>query len=173
MTAKNSPTILNNILDIFMSEINPINTVANMTPALVFQPLTNDIISHFSRNGGNALGITTDDGPLICAYSLTNHLLIQSANTVSVVINIAISWSLASDDAAVLGAASNCISRSNATAYSQGVGFPYIYQNYAALQQPVFESYGQKNLAKLRAVSKKYDPFGVWQKLQPGYFKIF
>ena len=51
-----------------MDEINPINTVANMTPAIVFQPLTNNIISHFSRNGGNALGITTADGPLICTY---------------------------------------------------------------------------------------------------------
>jgi hypothetical protein len=53
------------------------------------------------------------------------------------------------------------------------VGFPFVYQNYAALQQPVFENYGQKNLAKLRAVSEKYDPLSVWQKLQPGYFKIF
>lgn len=45
--------------------------------------------------------------------------------------------------------------------------------NYAALEQPVLPSYGQKNLAKLRATSKKYDPLGVWQKLQPGYFKLF
>ncbi|KAH8769239.1 hypothetical protein BGZ57DRAFT_987095 [Hyaloscypha finlandica] len=158
LTVKNSPTILNDLLNIFMDEINPINTVANMTPAIVFQPLTNNIISHFSRNGGNALGITTADGPLIsCA----------------VVVNIAISWSSANDDAKVFGAASSFISRSNTTAYSQGVGFPFIYQNYAALQQPVFENYGQKNLEKLRAVSEKYDPFSVWQKLQPGYFKIF
>jgi len=75
--------------------------------------------------------------------------------------------------AAVLAAASNTISRGNATAYVQGVGFPFIYQNYAALQQPVFKGYGQKNLEKLGAVSKKCDPLGLWQKLQPGYFKIF
>jgi hypothetical protein len=89
------------------------------------------------------------------------------------VVNIAIYWSSANDDAKVFGAASSFISRSNTTAYYQGVGFPFIYQNYAALQQPVFENYGQKNLAKLRAVSEKYDPLSVWQKLQPGYFKIF
>ena len=88
-------------------------------------------------------------------------------------INIAISWSSAADDAAVFRAASTFMSRANATAYAQGVGFPFIYQNYAALQQPVFQSYGQNNLAKLRAASKKYDPSGVWQNLQPGYFKIF
>ncbi|KAN0089830.1 FAD-binding domain containing protein [Hyaloscypha variabilis] len=154
LTVKNSPTILNDIVNIFQEEINPINTVENLLPALVIQPITEDIISHFSKNGGNALGITTADGPLI-------------------LINIAISWSLATDDAAVFAAAGNTIARANATAFAQGLGFPFIYQNYAALQQNVFEGYGAANLAKLRAVSEKYDPLGVWQKLQPGYFKIF
>lgn len=70
-------------------------------------------------------------------------------------------------------AARAIVARSNATAYAQGLGHPYIYQNYASLEQPVFQSYGSKNLAKLRATSKKYDPNGVWQKLQPGYFKLF
>lgn len=88
-------------------------------------------------------------------------------------VNIAISWSSAGDDDAVMGAAHNFISRSNATAYAQGLGYPFIYQNYAALEQPVFQGYGEENLARLRGVSEKYDPLGVWQKLQPGYFKIF
>jgi hypothetical protein len=64
-----------------MDEFNPINTVANMTPAIVFQPLTNDIISHFSRNGGNALGITTADGPLICTYLLSKGPLVRFTNS--------------------------------------------------------------------------------------------
>jgi hypothetical protein len=68
LTVKNSPTILNDIVNIFQEEINPINTVENLLPALVFQPITEDIISHFSKNGGNALGITTADGPLIRTY---------------------------------------------------------------------------------------------------------
>jgi len=104
---------------------------------------------------------------------LSLPLILQSTNIVAIVINIAISWSLATDDAAVFAAAGNTIARANATAYAQGLGFPFIYQNYAALQQNVFEGYGAANLAKLRAVSEKYDPLGVWQKLQPGYFKIF
>jgi hypothetical protein len=89
------------------------------------------------------------------------------------VVNVAISWSSAGDDDAVIGAARNFISRSNATAYTQGLGYPFIYQNYAALEQPVFQGYGEENLPRLRRVSEKYDPLGVWQKLQPGYFKIF
>jgi hypothetical protein len=53
-----------------------------------------------------------------------------------------------------------------------GFGYPYIYQNYAAAEQPVFPSYGASNYAKLKAISAKYDPAGVFTKLQPGYFKI-
>ena len=72
-----------------------------------------------------------------------------------------------------MAAARAVVARSNSTAYAQNLGHPYIYMNYAALEQPVLPSYGQKNLAKLRATSKKHDPLGVWQKLQPGYFKLF
>jgi hypothetical protein len=88
------------------------------------------------------------------------------------VINIVISWSNAADDARVFAAARNMTNRANATAYAQGLGNRFIYQNYAAFEQPVFEGYGEENLGKLREVSKKYDPNGVWQKLQPGYFKV-
>jgi hypothetical protein len=85
---------------------------------------------------------------------------------------VAISWSNIADDAAVFAAARNFISRSNATAYSMGLGNPYIYQNYAALEQPVFASYGAVNEQKLVNIHQKYDPRGVFTKLQPGYFKI-
>jgi hypothetical protein len=88
------------------------------------------------------------------------------------VINIDISWSNATDDTRILAAAANIVSRSNATAYSQGLGNEFLYQNYASFEQNVFPGYGATNLAKLRAVSAKYDPNQVWQKLQPGYFKV-
>jgi len=44
---------------------------------------------------------------------------------------------------------------------------------YAAQEQNVFEGYGSANHAKLRIISKKYDPEGVFQRLQPGYFKLW
>ena len=88
------------------------------------------------------------------------------------VLNIAISWSHEIDDTRVYAAARNIVNRSNATAYAAGLGNAYLYQNYASAEQDVFGGYGANNLAKLKAISKKYDPSGVWQKLQPGYFKI-
>lgn len=88
------------------------------------------------------------------------------------VVNIVISWTNAVDDTRLLQAASNIVSRSNATAHAQGLGNKFVYQNYASAQQNPFFGYGAANLAKLRAASAKYDPNKVWQKLQPGYFHV-
>lgn len=88
-------------------------------------------------------------------------------------VQIDISWSNESDDAAILTAAENILDRCQAAAVAQGLSNPYIYQNYASFKQDVFAGYGQQNLAKLQAASKKYDPAQVFQKLQPGYFKLF
>jgi len=53
------------IYAIFVEEVATIANASNLTPACVFQPITKPIISQMGKNGGNALGITTDDGPLI------------------------------------------------------------------------------------------------------------
>lgn len=92
--------------------------------------------------------------------------------TSSTVINIAISWSDEADDERIMAAAQNMVDRSVAAAKEQGLDNPYLYQNYAALQQDVFPGYGKENYAKLKAISTKYDPSRVFQKLQPGYFKL-
>ena len=48
-------------------------------PALVMQPITKAVISYFSKNGGNALGIAEDDGPLICKTDLPYRDLLHSS----------------------------------------------------------------------------------------------
>ena len=71
-----------------------------------------------------------------------------------------------------MAAARNTVSRANATAWARGLGHRYIYQNYASLEQKVFLGYGPHSYDKLNDVREKYDPRGVFQKLQPGYFKL-
>lgn len=65
-TFKNTPNLQNQILELFVSEVNNIKDAEGILPALVLQPITTDVISHFSKNSGNALGVTESDGPLIC-----------------------------------------------------------------------------------------------------------
>jgi hypothetical protein len=48
----------------------------------------------------------------------------------------------------------------------------YLYMNYASPYQNPIGGYGAANQARLNAISKKYDPTGVFQTLQPGYFKL-
>ena len=65
-TFRNDPNLQSKILEIFMGEVTGIKDAEGILQALIFQPITKDIISYFSKNGGNALGIAESDGPLIC-----------------------------------------------------------------------------------------------------------
>ena len=65
-TFKNTPNLQNQILELFVREIDSVTDAEGIIPALVLQPITTNVISYFSKNGGNALGITESDGPLIC-----------------------------------------------------------------------------------------------------------
>jgi uncharacterized membrane-anchored protein YhcB (DUF1043 family) len=69
-------------------------------------------------------------------------------------------------------AVSNITERSAALAKDMGLDHKYIYQNYANASQDVFAGYGEENAKKLRNIQDKYDPEGVFSKLQPGYFKV-
>ena len=59
-----------------------------------------------------------------------------------------------------------------AAAKAKGKDTDYLYMNYASPYQDPIAGYGAANKAKLKAISKKYDPTGVFEILQPGYFKL-
>jgi hypothetical protein len=48
----------------------------------------------------------------------------------------------------------------------------YIFQNHAFEEQDVFTGYGPYNLQRLHSIQRAVDPKGVFQLLQPGYFKL-
>jgi hypothetical protein len=62
--------------------------------------------------------------------------------------------------------------RLQAEAVKRGLASDFIYMNYASPWQDPLASYGAANLERLRQVAKVYDPTGVFQRLQPGYFKL-
>ena len=87
-------------------------------------------------------------------------------------INCAVMWSNAADDAAVLEVAKRIIDRSVARAKELRMAHRFQYQNYSDISQEVFSGYGEENLKRLKEIGKKYDPEQVFQELQPGYFKL-
>lgn len=86
--------------------------------------------------------------------------------------NINFTWDDEADDEAAQGVAQTIIDKATVLAQSRGVYHPYKYQNYAYISQDVFSSYGTRSKNRLLRISNRWDPDGVFQKLQPGYFKL-
>ena len=83
-----------------------------------------------------------------------------------------ISWQGAAQDGLFQGAGADLINRIQAYAESIGADNPYIYLDYADKTQDPLKSYGAESVKKMKAAAKKYDPFGIFQNLVPGGFKI-
>ena len=142
------------ITDIWTQEVDTIkSSVAGIVPVLTFQVITSAMIQHMSDEGGNALGLEDEDAPLM--------LVIPSAM-----------WTNGADDDIVYATYSKWLARSTMRAKELGLHHRYLYMNYASQFQDPIRGYGDKNAARLKEIAKKYDPDGVFQRLQPGYFKL-
>ena len=86
--------------------------------------------------------------------------------------SLSYSWSSKSDDSRIYASTKRIIDRAVSTAKELHLDYKYIYQNYASQGQDVFAGYGKANQDLLVRISKKYDPDQIFQKLQPGYFKL-
>ena len=60
----------------------------------------------------------------------------------------------------------------NEIAESMHLLHKFQYLNYADPSQDPLGSYGDENVARLREVSRKYDPAGFFQAQVPGGFKL-
>ncbi|KAB2571786.1 FAD-dependent monooxygenase yanF [Lasiodiplodia theobromae] len=152
-TYRNSPELVSFILDTYIEEIDPIRNCSGILPACTLQFITPPMFKHMRERSGNALGLDDEDEPL----------LLLNLNTM---------WHNELDDDAVLGAADNIVRKVNEKAKSMGLDHEYVYMNYASQYQDPIAGYGQENKDRLLAIAEKYDPERVFQKLQPGYFKL-
>lgn len=123
------------------------------TITCAFQPLPVNYIQPMQRNGGNALGLEPDDGPLV-------------------IINVAVEWLDSAADRAVERAIKEFIDDGVRLAKRKRLDHPFIYINYAGPDQDVQAGYGRDNLRRLRQVREKYDPRGFWKRNWPGYHKL-
>jgi len=152
-TAKLDEDMASTIKDIYFEELPSILNVTNVLPALSLQVITEPIIEKTRMNGGNALGLDPKNGPLILAL-------------------MTVSWSNSADDNRIHKFSALVNERSVAAAKAKGKHNDYMYMNYGSQYQDIVAGYGSANKARLIAISKKYDPSGMFEKLQPGYFKL-
>ncbi|KAI8934042.1 hypothetical protein NX059_008810 [Plenodomus lindquistii] len=120
----------------------------------LYQPLPPAYWRASASRGGNVLGLERFDGQVLCLYQPY------------------ISWQGSHQDALFQGAGAELIHRIREYARSIGADNPYLYLDYADGAQDPLASYGAESVRKMKAAAKKYDPFGVFQHLVPGGFKI-
>lgn len=134
--------------------VSSISSIEGASWAIVFQPIPEAFLEVGEREQGNALGLHPSDGP---------HVLVLLAYT----------WTKKSDDETMTAAAQKLIHDIDAAAQRAGLYSPFRYLNYAAGWQDPIAGYGEESVRRLRAVSRRYDPREVFQRLCPGGFKVF
>ena len=85
---------------------------------------------------------------------------------------LSIKWEREADDAVIESTARGLIDQIDKSARNAGTDNGFLYLNYALNGQDPIAGYGRDNVARLRAVSRKYDPERVFQRQVPGGFKL-
>lgn len=86
---------------------------------------------------------------------------------------VAAAWTSASDDGYLLGFLTSLVQSIDTTSKAAGLYYPYIFLNDAGSGQSPFPLYGRgRSLPRMKAISRKYDPEGVFQNLASGAFKL-
>ncbi|KAL4942241.1 hypothetical protein BDV06DRAFT_192579 [Aspergillus oleicola] len=135
-------------------EINSrVSSIPDAMVGLTFQVITEPMLEKMSNAGGNALGLDTSSGPILLVHVLGM-------------------WNSASDDETIYQFLDEFFDTATEEAESRELDNDFIYMNYASQFQDVILSYGEDNKARLQEIASKYDPDGVYQKLQPGHFKL-
>lgn len=146
---RGSAPMLTEVHSLWNTSVSSVEHVANLTYTLVFQSVP-------PVSAGNLMGIdpAADPEKTLVLCLLANF------------------WGDLSDSDDVIGTTKDLLASIEQTAQKQNATNKYQYLNYAGSWQHPLESYGPDQLQALRAVSRKYDPKGLFQTGVPGGFKL-
>ncbi|KAI5857352.1 putative oxidoreductase [Durotheca rogersii] len=151
VTHKATAPMIRATYDRWRESVPGVQDVPGIAFALSLEPLPPSIFARAA--GGNALGLETRSESLVVSL-------------------LTVTWADAADDARVTAAARTLIDNIASDARRLGAYDPFVYLNYAAPWQKPVDSYGSKNVARLRKIQRAYDPTGFFTKNVPGGFKI-
>ena len=148
---KSAPPTMNLIYHHARVQADKILSGVNATVGAAVQPITVDHLKAAHANGGDAIDLDPAQGPFVIALYYANW----HDSTLDPLIK---KWELAT------------IAAVEKDAKARGLYYPWKFLNDAGQAQHPIATYGYgKSLARLRAVSKKYDPKGIFQKNVPGF----
>ncbi|KAL9118743.1 MAG: hypothetical protein Q9187_004711 [Circinaria calcarea] len=153
-TFKLDVELMRAVTDTFHTTVDNMKPVPGLIYSLSFQPLSEALLTESAARGGNSLGLSPADGPLIV-------VLLYSY------------WADASDDKTVISLQQVFLRQVERLAATRGKASSFKFMPYAYAGQDPIDGYGSTSKAKLQATSRKYDPDGFFQKGVPGGFKLF
>ncbi|MCJ1405484.1 hypothetical protein MMC11_008712 [Xylographa trunciseda] len=148
-----SAPLLSVIFDSLNATMYDFNIPNGILWSVAFEPLPTVIVEYGDLKGGNSLGTSPKDG---------NAIILLLAGI----------WTNAASDDLVEHMAQRMMKDVADIAQQMGLLHRFQYINYADPSQNPVWSYGQNNVERLRAASRKYDPEGVFQTQVPGGFKL-
>jgi hypothetical protein len=146
-----SPKLLIDLFNTANETVSLMQVPPDVNWSMVFEPLPTVFTKQ--GEGKNVLGTSKADG---------NGLILLAGAA----------WSDPSSTEFAQAMGPKIVKAMDDTAVKAGGLHRFKYLNYADPNQDVLRSYGDENLAFLRATSRKYDPQGVFQKKVPGGFKL-
>lgn len=153
ISLKMDRSLLDFVMNYFFEQEATIASVEKILIIMAVQPITQGALMAMQRNGGNALGFDLNGGPYF-------------------ILNFNAAWNKKDDEPKFHRVISKVISTVKAEAKRRGLDNDFVYLNYASEYQDPIGSYGAANKERLIRISQKYDPAQVFQKLQPGGFKL-
>jgi hypothetical protein len=168
-TFVNSATFMSTIYDLSHDTASDVDHVSDLLWSISYQPIPLQITKSSTAAASNALGLNTATKPLVRKLTLFTH----KAKLTPTVFLLTVTWSKAKDDSLIEDTVNAFFGKIDVAAGNANLRDPYIYLNYAYKDQDPISGYGAANLAKMQAISKKYDPTGLFQYNVPGGFKLF
>lgn len=145
------------LFEIFEEGLAKVKHVPGIVAFMPLQPLSKRALSLMSERGGNSLGLSEADAPLV--------IYLQSWM-----------WDNEADDTLIFDTVKDIIARSEAKAKEMGRWHRYKYINYAEEWQAedIYAGYGEENFQALKKLQRKVDAEGVFTTggLCGGYFRL-
>jgi FAD/FMN-containing dehydrogenase len=157
--AAGSPTVITELLALWEDVILKIVPQAaargaTYSPFAIYQAISSSHLRASQERGGNSMGLSPDDGPMVMMHFLT-------------------AWDDEALDAAVLQSTRELVRAAEEEVRRRGASRRFVYMNYGGEWQDVLQRYGPKNYLELLQTSLRYDPHRDLQRLWRGYFKLY
>ncbi|KAM3546363.1 hypothetical protein ARSEF1564_000638 [Beauveria bassiana] len=157
--AAGSPTVITELLSLWEDAILKIVPQAaargaTYSPFAIYQAISSSHLRASQERGGNSMGLSPDDGPMVMMHFLT-------------------AWDDEALDEAVLQSTRELVRAAEGETRRRGASRRFVYMNYGGEWQHVLQRYGPKNYLELLQTSLRYDPQRDLQRLWRGYFKLY